>query len=144
MNPTRKHEHTTKEDDTMNPHNLKPIQAGADAKTKGRKGGIESGKSKRRKKKIANILLDAMKQDMSAGKVRDDLTAAGFDLKSDDTIAATFAYSILLSAMSGNMQAARLVLELLGEEPELEHKKHIDGGRLELKEREVKAKEDGW
>ena len=128
----------------MNPENLKPIQAGADAKAKGRKGGIASGKSKRRKKKRASILGDAMKQDMNVGKIRDDLTAAGFDLKDDDTIAATLAYSLLYSAMNGNMQAARLVLELLEEDPEMEHRKRIDGITLDLKERVVKAKEEGW
>lgn len=124
--------------------NLKPIQPGSDAREKGRKGGIASGKSRQRRKKIAGILTDALKKRTGAGKIREELAAAGMELDAEDTNAAAFAYSILLSAMNGNMQAARLVLELLGEDPEMEHKKRVDGVTLDLKERVVKAKEEGW
>lgn len=124
--------------------NLKPIQPGSDAREKGRKGGIASGKSRQRRKKIAGILTDALKKRTGAGKIREELAAAGMELDAEDTNAAAFAYSILLAAMEGNMQAARLVLELLEEDPQLEHKQRVDGGRLELKEREVKLREDGW
>lgn len=124
--------------------NLKPIQPGSDAREKGRKGGIASGKSRQRRKKIAGILTDALKKRTGAGKIREELAAAGMELDAEDTNAAAFAYSILLAAMEGNMQAARLVLELLEEDPEMKHRQRIDGGRLELKEREVKLREDGW
>lgn len=124
--------------------NLKPIQPGSDAREKGRKGGIASGKSRQRRKKIAGILTDALKKRTGAGKIREELAAAGMELDAEDTNAAAFAYSILLAAMEGNMQAARLVLELLEEDPQLKHKQRVDGGHLELKEREVKLREDGW
>ena len=61
-------------------NNLNPIQAGDDAKEKGRKGGIASGKARQHRKKIASILSAVLKKKTGAGKIREELAAAGMEL----------------------------------------------------------------
>lgn len=67
-----------------------------------------------------------MKKKIPSGEIRERLKAEGIDLDEKATNEVAFAASVLVSAMQGNMQAARLVLELVGEDPQFEHKKEVD------------------
>lgn len=123
----------------MNEKNLKPVKSTDDAKAKGRKGGLASGRSRRRRKSMAKAMQEIMKTTVPSGEIRDRLKEAGLELDEDATTAAAFASCILLAAMQGNMQAARLVLELVGEDPQLEHKKENDAALLALKQKTLDA-----
>lgn len=132
----------------MNDENLKNGKAtqftsGEVAARNGRKGGLAKSRKCKQTKTIADTIKMLMKQKVGAGKVKDKLIENGIT-DEDVTIGAAFAYSILTSAMDGNAQAMKLALDLAGENPELNHKREIDKALLQLKEREVKAKEEGW
>lgn len=130
----------------MNDENLKP----QDKRTKSeqreiaRKGGIASGKSRRRKKAISELMTDCLSKKFNDGSLLDALHDAGLATEKNLTVGAAYVYSVLKSAMEGNAQAMRIVLDLVDENPEFKHKKDMDKKLLQLKEREVSAKEEGW
>lgn len=123
----------------MNNENLK-TPTSAEAKERGRKGGLASGRKRRTRRKLATIFKDYMNRPNERGDIRAELAAAGIELDEETTNAAVLAASIIMHAMQGDMKAARLVLQLAGEDPELEYKKQRDREMLELRQRVTDAK----
>lgn len=96
------------------------------------KGGIASGKSRRRKKALRTALKEAMT--MQLKELHPDMqTAIMRAAKLGDaelTVSDAVLGSIIRNACKGNSQMAKLLLDVLGETPD-----------VRLKERELKMKE---
>lgn len=96
------------------------------------KGGIASGKSRRRKKALRTALKEAMT--MQLKELHPDMqTAIMQAAKLGDaelTVSDAVLGSIIRNACRGNSQMAKLLLDVLGETPD-----------VRLKERELKMKE---
>ena len=109
-----------------------------EARGNGKKGGIASGASRRRKKALRTALkeavamrLDELHPDMQAGIMKAAKLSAG-ELTVSDAILG----SIIRNACKGNSQMAKLLLDVLGETPDVRLKER------ELKLREQALKED--
>lgn len=108
---------------SMNDKNLIPFnkRSKSEARENGKKGGIKSGATRRKKrdcKKIAETIA-AMKP--SAYMVK-KLEANGIKEGKADNLSAVV-MAIVLKAQSGDINAARLFLQLLDQDPQLELKK---------------------
>jgi hypothetical protein len=91
--------------------NLKPPRSTEEARERGKKGGIASGRARRERKSIRegfNAILSA--------PVRDKATLAELkEAGADKTARGLLLLRIYQSAMSGDMQAAKLLLTAIGE-----------------------------
>lgn len=90
----------------MNNENLK-TPTSAEAKERGRKGGLASGRKRRTRRKLATIFKDYMNRPNERGDIRAELAAAGIELDEETTNAAVLTASIIMHAMQGDMKAAR-------------------------------------
>ena len=114
--------------------NLKPIgkRTTDEAREISKKGGIASGASRRRKKALRTALKEAMA--MQLKELHPDMqTAIMQAAKLGDaelTVSDAVLGSIIRNACRGNSQMAKLLLDVLGETPD-----------VRLKERELKMKE---
>lgn len=100
--------------------NLKPCRTTEEARERGRKGGINSGKRKKEKRKlkeIAEMLLDM--------KAPDDIIA-GFELLYPDldakemTNRLAIVQRLILNALAGDNKAFELLRDQIGEKPKEE------------------------
>lgn len=127
---------------------MRPIRKGElskeEAKRRGRKGGLASARARRTRKALSEIAAECLSKKLPDGSLLDALHDAGLATEKNLTVGAAYVYSVLKSAMEGNAQAMRIVLDLVDENPEFKHKKDMDKKLLQLKEREVSAKEEGW
>ena len=87
----------------------------------GKKGGIASGAARRRKgaaKKLLTTILAAKPAELTATWKR-TLTAMGMDPEADDITNEILSMAALYKqTVKGNVQAIKLQLEILGEDPE--------------------------
>ena len=98
-----------------NERNLKPARAKSEAREKGRAGGKASGAARRNKRdarETAKLFLDMA----AAGQLDDNLGKLNVEPGDRTNLMALIA-RLVLAAQSGNVQAARLVLELSGDLP---------------------------
>ena len=102
-----------------NPDTLIRIQAGADARTKGRNGGIKSGQARRKKASIRRAFEAIAGTQCQDKDTKAILQRAGLS-EDDCTVSATLAWSMIQAAMGGSAPMMRLGLSLLGEEPSLQ------------------------
>lgn len=127
---------------------MRPIRKGElskeEAKRRGRKGGLASARARRTRKALSEIAAECLSKKLPDGSLLDALHDAGLATEKNLTVGAAYVYSVLKSAMEGNAQAMRIVLDLVDENPEFKHKKEMDKALMKLREREVKAKEEGW
>lgn len=92
--------------------NLRPPRSASEARELGRKGGIASGESRRRKRDMASIAT-ALLDSRATGGSREALREVAPGLADEDaTLAATVVAGQIASAQAGNAQAARFVAEL--------------------------------
>lgn len=97
--------------------NLRPPQKGtAEARERGRRGGIKSGEVRRAKKRMKDSL--AMLLDLPPGLAdqRDILTALGV-AEEDCTNQTLIAVSMIQAAANGDVKAATWVRDTVGEKP---------------------------
>lgn len=103
-----------------------------EARENGKKGGIESGKSRRRKKALRLALKEAVS--MRLNELPEDMRTAIMSTVgiTDDaqTVADAVIGGIILSACGGSAPMVRLLLDTIGERME-----------ARMREREVKLKE---
>ena len=117
-----------------NEENLIPAsqRSKSEARENSKKGGIESGKSRRRKKALRTALKEAMT--MPLKELHPDMQTAIMRAAkvsdADLTVSDAVLGSIIRNACKGNSQMAKLLLDVLGETPD-----------VRLKERELKLKE---
>ena len=122
------------------PENLKPL----DERTKDeqrkitQKGGIASGASRRRKKALRTALKEAMA--MPLKELHPDMQAAIMKAAklgdAELTVSDAVLGGIIRSACAGNPKMAKLLLDVLGETPDVRFKER------ELKMKEQALKED--
>ncbi len=119
----------------MNDENLKPVskRTKSEAREIGKKGGIASGKSRRRKKALRTLLKEAVYlqiKDIEDAGVRKLLQKATGSKDEEKTVGELVIDGLILSSVRGNSQMMKLLFELMGEEQ-----------NLELKRKELKLKE---
>lgn len=110
------------------PENLKPATKET-AKDRGRAGGIASGKAKRRRKTVREVLKQLCGLPCTDRMIRRRMMAAGLD-DDDLTNGAALALAIYKGAAGGSPALIKQALEILGEEP-----------YLKLKEKELHARQ---
>lgn len=102
-----------------NEENLKIIRTESEAREKGRKGGIASGESRRRKKTLKELMNSIATMPLQDGKVTDiDKIKSLASAKGKNiTVEEAFALKLTQKALSGDYKAMRLWVELMGEDP---------------------------
>lgn len=106
----------------MNDQNLRPLhQSNEEATRNGRKGGIASGKSRRRNKTLRQLSRTFLNAPVDDAALSEVLRANGFD-NDDLTNAARMILTIATEAFAGNIRAAELLIKLTGEDPDQKRK----------------------
>lgn len=108
------------------------FKSGKVAVENGRKGGIASGKSKRRKKLFKQLMNSYLESEESDIDNWNELSMAGFDPE-DITNKAVIIKRLVDQAKKGDVQAVKLVMSIIGED--------IQHDELTLKRQEHKLKE---
>lgn len=80
-----------------------------------RKGGIKSGEARRAKKTVKECLKMYSEMKVTSPEMKAALKASGIADTEEMTYAVAMALQFMTSAMRGNSQMARLVMEMLGE-----------------------------
>lgn len=114
--------------------NLRPPQSPEEAREMGRKGGIASGRARRRKKAM-RVALNAMLGAPATSGMVDLLVELGLDPEDADIQAGLLA-AMLKKAASGHVGAFEQLVRISGNDPELALRK------AELKERAREFDED--
>lgn len=123
-----------------NEENLIPAsqRSKSEARENSKKGGIASGKSRRRKKALRTALKEAMALPLK--ELHPDMQAAIMRAAklgdAELTVSDAVLGSIIRNACKGNSQMAKLLLDVLGETPDVRFKER------ELKMKEQALKED--
>ena len=108
--------------------NLQPVQSEEEAREKGRKGGLASGKSRRRKRQFRDeleMLLPLTDKGKDGQPIINPLTGR------KQTVQQSITMQLLLKACKGDVKAAKLILDTLGELViKEEHKHEIEGGMV--------------
>ena len=95
-----------------NNDNLQPVQSESEAREKGRKGGVASGKSRRRKRQFRDeleMLLPLTDKGKDGQPIINPLTGR------KQTVQQSITMQLLLKARKGDVKAAKLIFEVLGE-----------------------------
>ena len=128
-----------------NEKNLTPFtseQSREEAVKNGKKGGLASGASKRRRKAMRQTVNALLGAGLEGGesefveKLRARLAAVGADTE-DATYQDALLASILLKAMKGDVRAAEFIRDIAGDNPHLEIKKQ----ELKLRKEELRLKQ---
>lgn len=102
-----------------NEDNLIPFtsdQSREEAKKNGRKGGIASGKAKRRKKAVREVIEMLANQPLTNDKLRKSIKGITAGVEDDDIDLLTAAtMGLFQSAIKGNEKAYKLIMERLDE-----------------------------
>lgn len=102
-----------------NEDNLIPFtsdQSREEAKKNGRKGGIASGKAKRRKKAVREVIEMLANQPLTNAKLRKSIKGITAGVEDDDIDLLTAAtMGLFQSAIKGNEKAYKLIMERLDE-----------------------------
>lgn len=94
--------------------NLKIIRSTEEARERGKKGGIASGKVRRRKKDVRTALIALLSCEVQNKKQRKMMADAGIEEK-DMTFNNLVSLSIINAVVRGNSQMAQLLLKTIGE-----------------------------
>lgn len=119
-----------------NPQNLKKgkntqFKSGEEAARNGRKGGIASGESRRKKKNMMECASMLMSMSVSEKQPKTRKVMQDLGLEDDDlTYGASVVVSLLSKAGKGDVSAARLLMEMTSKndkkETEIEEKEEIE------------------
>ena len=103
-----------------------------EARGNGRKGGIKSGESRRRRKALRTALKEAISLPLKElpPDLRDGIMSAAKVTDEELTVADVLIGSIVRTACNGNSQMAKLLLDTIGESMD-----------ARIRERELKLKE---
>lgn len=103
-----------------NESNLKPVRSEEEARAKGRKGGVASGKARREKKTIQNILT-ALCDSKCSDIPQFNKIAAKLGLDGDKSVKELFTLVSTLNALkTAKMDDLGKMAELLGEQREMQ------------------------
>ena len=93
------------------------FKSGENAARNGRKGGIASGVSKRRKKNLKNRIQEALGCSVQLGEVKDLIRSMGMDSDDATNYDALVARLLVLAIGKGDTQAIKMILDYGGETP---------------------------
>ncbi len=122
--------------------NLTPFRSVEEAREAGRKGGVASGKTRRRKKAMKQAAAMLLNMDVSSSgafgkEMKKRLVALGLD-EDDVTYQDALLASILLEAMKGDVRAAEFMRDTAGESPYMDVKKQ----ELKLRKEELRFRQE--
>lgn len=83
-----------------NESNLKPVRTKREARRRGKKGGIASGKVRKENKLLKNMLQEALDKETKTGTFAVDITIA-----------------LIKQAKKGNVRAYEVIRDTLGQKP---------------------------
>ncbi|MCM1295981.1 MAG: hypothetical protein NC311_10605 [Muribaculaceae bacterium] len=118
--------------------NLKPIRTKKEAQELGRKGGIASGKARRKKRAMKSLLNDMLASPAPAEK-KAALKNLGVD-EDDETWQAVVMAALIDKACKGNTNAIQLLTQLSGDDPYLKARQaevRVKREELKLRERQI-------
>lgn len=104
-----------------------------------KKGGIESGKSRRRKKTMKEVGNMLLQMQVCDSRARKSLKAQGIAEDDMDNITMMMA-SMIVRAQQGNVRAAEFIRDTIGESPA--EKMHAKDNRLKREEFEYQKERD--
>ena len=101
-----------------NEENLKIIRTESEAREKGKKGGIASGESRRRKKTLKELMNSIATMPLQDGKLTDinKIKSLASAKGKNITVEEAFVLKLTQKALSGDHKAMRLWVELMGED----------------------------
>lgn len=123
-----------------NNENLKPFEftSGDEAREKGRKGGINSGKARRKKADLKKAMMTLLSMDVANEKTKKQLEELGLDTTNEALLALT----TFQQAVKGNQRATENVIKLATTEKDkhdiAEQKERIKAMKMKNK-RELEA-----
>ena len=102
-----------------NEQNLNPVKTKSEARSRGRNGGIASGKARREKKAMKETLEALLSMPMKSGKAADIETIKNFAALKGKTITVQEAMMIAMiqKALKGNVNAAEWIRDTAGQKP---------------------------
>lgn len=102
-----------------NEQNLNPVKTKDEARSRGRNGGIASGKARREKKAMKETLEALLSMPMKSGKAADIETIKNFAALKGKTITVQEAMMIAMiqKALKGNVNAAEWIRDTAGQKP---------------------------
>lgn len=120
------------------PENLRAPASSEEAREKGRKGGIASGRKRAERKAIAETLDILLRIPMQKGKKSKSLSKVkSLDKESVSEVNAPsgelLALAMLTKALKGDTKAMRMIMELLGEGQQTQAVSPLDGLAEELR-----------
>ena len=127
-----------------NEDNLRPVRTKEEARERGRKGGIASVKSRRRKKAMRERLIEALECPVVNDSVKNMMRQTGMTENGTNWDAVTA--SIVIKTIQGTPGYAKLLMELLGEtgaEKRAEREDKRDAKRLKMEMEEFEMKHAG-
>lgn len=96
--------------------NLIPVRSEDEARKKGRKGGIASGKARKEKKTVKKILTELLDLDITKSPKFEEI-ANKLGIESDKSIKELFVFMCVLNSLEkGNLYDIEKLTELLNEE----------------------------
>ncbi len=98
-----------------NEKNLKPIRSVSEAREKGKKGGIKSGETRRRKRLLRDCMNELLGLPVNDTKKRNKLSRMGIDAESIDNRALLTASLFMKAVESGDVAAFKEIRDLIGE-----------------------------
>ena len=93
--------------------NLKSIRSVDEAREKGKKGGIASGESRRKKKELRKELEELLSLPVKSAKMLKDLQSAGIPAESGTTLQTAITAAMIKQAANGNVRAFQAIAELM-------------------------------
>lgn len=95
------------------PDNLIPVRSEDEARERGRKGGIASGKTRRRKKELRKELQDLLSIVTDNPKILANLDALGVPTDNGATLQTAMTASMIYQAIKGNVKAFNAIKDVL-------------------------------
>lgn len=95
------------------PDNLIPARSSEEARERGRKGGIASGKTRRRKKELRKELQDLLSIVTDNPKILANLDALGVPTDNGATLQTAMTASMIYQAIKGNVKAFNAIKDVL-------------------------------
>ena len=99
-----------------NPENMRPVRSKAEAKRRGRNGGIKSGEARRRKRDMRETFRDLLDMPLKEGDL-DEVTALAGANRKNVTVGEAIALIMANKAIKGDVKAAEFVRDTSGQKP---------------------------
>lgn len=99
-----------------NPKNMRPVRTKAEAKRRGRNGGIKSGEARRAKRDMRETFRDLLDLPLKEGDLEKVTALAGAN-KKNVTVGEAIALIMANKAIRGDVRAAEFVRDTSGQKP---------------------------